>query len=81
MSVLIASLSPLPHSVFEVSFPVFFLGLGMLMFPVLCTAVGRWSGFRRHIGMPALLTQESEEGEAEQERLRVRAYNYLDSNS
>ena len=81
MSVLIESLSPLPHSVFEVSFPVFFLGLGMLLFPVLCTAVGRWSGFRRHIEMPALLTQGAEEGEAEQERLRVRAYNYLDSNS
>ena len=81
MSVLIESLSPLPHSVFEVSFPVFFLGLGMLLFPVLCTAVGRWSGFRRHIGMPALLTQGAEEGEEEQERLRVRAYTYLDSNS
>ena len=81
MSVLIASLSTLPHSLFEVSFPVFFLGLGILMFPVLCTAFGRWPGFRRHIGMPALLTQGAEEGEEEQERLRVCAYSYLDSNS
>ena len=81
MSVLIESLSPLPHSVFAVSFPVFFLGLGMLLFPVLCTAFGRWPGFRRHIGMPALLTQGAEEGEEEHERLRVRAYSYLDSNS
>ena len=31
--------------------------------------------------MPALLTQGAEEGEEEQERLRVCAYNYLDSNS
>jgi hypothetical protein len=31
--------------------------------------------------MPALLTQGAEEGEEEQERLRVRAYTYLDSNS
>jgi len=31
--------------------------------------------------MPALLTQGAEEGEEEQERLRVRAYSYLDSNS
>jgi len=81
MSVLIESLSPLPHSVFAVSFPVFFLGLGILLFPVLWTACGRGPGFRRHIGMPALLTQGAEEGEEEQERLRVRAYNYLDSNS
>ena len=81
MSVLIESLSPIPHSVFEVSFPLFFIGLGILMFSVLCIAFDRWSGFRRHIGMPALLTQGAEEGEEEQERLRVRAYNYLDSNS
>ena len=81
MSVLIESLSPIPHSVFEVSFPVFFLGLGILLFPVLWTACGRGPGFRRHIGMPALLTQGAEEGEEEQERLRVCAYSYLDSNS
>ena len=81
MSVLIASLSPLPHSVFEVSFPVFFLGLGILLVPVLCTAFGRWPGFRRPIGMPARLTQGAEEGEEEHERLRVRTYSYLDSNS
>ena len=81
MSVLIESLSPIPHSVFEVSFPLFFIGLGILMFPVLCTAFDRWSGFRRHIGMPALLTQGAEEGEEEHERLRVCAYSYLDSNS
>ena len=81
MSVLSESLSPLPHSVFAVSFPVFFLGLGILLFPVLCTAFGRWPGFRRHIRMPALRTQGAEEGEEEQERLRVCAYTYLDSNS
>ena len=81
MSVLIESLSPIPHSVFEVSFPLFFIGLGILMFSVLCIAFDRWSGFRRHIGMPALLTQGAEEGEEKHERLRVRAYNYLDSNS
>ena len=81
MSVLIASLSPIPHSVFAVSFPVFFLGLGILLVPVLCTAFGRWPGFRKPIGMPALLTQGAEDGEEEQERLRVCAYTYLDSNS
>ena len=81
MSFFSESLSPLPHSVFAVSFPVFFLGLGILLFPVLCTVFGRWPGFRRHIGMPTLLTQEAEEGEEEQERLRVCAYTYLDSNS
>jgi hypothetical protein len=80
MSVLIESLSPIPHSLFEVSFSVFFLGLGILLVPVLCTAFGRWPGFRRHLGMPALRTQGAEEGEEEQERLRVRAYNYLESN-
>ena len=78
---MIESLSPLPHSLFAVSFPVFFLGLGILLFPVLCTALGRWPGFRRHIGTPALLTQGAEEGEEEQARLRVRAYTYLESNS
>ena len=31
--------------------------------------------------MPALLTQGAEEGEEEQERLRVCAYTYLESNS
>ena len=81
MSVLIESLSSLPHSLFEVALPVFFLGLGILLFPVLWTVFGRWPGFSRHLGMPALLTQGAEEGEEEQERLRVCAYNYLDSNS
>ena len=81
MSFFSESLSPIPHSLFEVSSPLFFLGLGILLFPVLCAAFGRWPGFRRPIGMPALLTQGAEEGEEEQERLRVRAYTYLDSNS
>jgi hypothetical protein len=81
MSFLSEPFSPLPHALVAVAFPVFFLGLGILLFPVLCTALGRGPGFRRHIGMPALLTQGAEEGEAEQERLQVCAYNYLESNS
>ena len=81
MSFLIESLSTVPHSLLEFSFPLFFIGLGILLFPALHIAFGRWHGFRRHIGTPALFTQDSEEGEEERDRLRVRAYSYLDSNS
>ena len=81
MSFLIESLSAVSYSLLEFSFPLFFIGLGILMFPALRVAFGRWHGFRGHIGAPALFTQESEEGEEEHDRLRVRAYSYLDSNS
>ena len=81
MSFLIDSLSTVPHSLLEFSFPLFFIGLGILMFPALHIAFGRWQRFRGHIRTPALFTRESEEGEKERDQLQVRAYSYLDSNS
>ena len=81
MNFLIESLSTIPHSLLEFSFPLFFIGLGILMFPALSIAFGRWHRFRRHLGALTLFTQESEEGKEERDRLRVRAYSYLDSNS
>lgn len=81
MNFLIESLSTVPPSLLEFSFPLFFIGLGILMFPALRIAFGQWHGFRRHLGAPALGAQESAEGKEERDRLRVRAYSYLDSNS
>lgn len=51
------------------------------MFPALRIAFGRWHKFSGQMRAYALLAQEPEDGEEERERLRVRAYRYLDSNS
>jgi hypothetical protein len=45
MSFLIESLSTVPPSLLKFSFPLFFIGLGMLMSPALRIAFGRWHEF------------------------------------